>query len=207
MDSGKSTLALQMDHTQSAHDRQGRRFTSMDRSGDAWITSRIGLRERAVDVDPDFDFWRYLVAELSAGARIDYLICDEVQFYQPAHIDQMARAVDELGIDAFCFGITADFRTELFPGSKRLFELADRVESMPVQPLCWCGRLGTTNARVIDGAVVVEGSQVMVGDTQSAASEVHYEVLCRRHYRERVPKGHSRATLSPEQLPLLPADE
>ena len=83
----------------------------------------------------------------------------------PAQIEQLARIVDELGIDVNCFGITADFRTELFPGSKRLFELADRVQVLQVAALCWCGARATHNARLIDGVMVVEGEQVVVGDT------------------------------------------
>lgn len=212
MDCGKSTLALQMHHTQASHDRQGECFTSQDRSGQAYISSRIGLSQPAVEVSDDFDFWAFLVGELSGGRRIDYVICDEAQFYQPTQVDSLAKVVDDLGIDCFCFGILADFRSEMFPGSKRLVELADRVEWMPVQPLCWCGARATVNARIIDGEMVTEGSQVLVGDTEAdmsvgnapEAPQVRYEVLCRRHYNRRQPSSASMATLSPE---LLPFDE
>ena len=64
----------------------------------------------------------------TAGGRVDYLICDEAQFYTPAQVEQLARLVDELGLDVFAFGITADFRATLFPGSQRLIELSDRVQ-------------------------------------------------------------------------------
>ena len=204
MDSGKSTLALQMAHTQSTHDRQGQLFTSQDRAGQAHITSRIGLERPAVEVHADFRFVDYLAQESQRGGRMDFLVCDEAQFYTPEQIDELALVVDELGIDVFCFGIMADFRSQLFPGSKRLVEIADRVETMPVRPLCWCGRPGIHNARVIDGVMVTEGSQVLVGDTDSAAKgpgEVHYEVLCRVHHRQRQPKA-SGATLSPASLPF-----
>ncbi|MDR0435344.1 MAG: thymidine kinase [Propionibacteriaceae bacterium] len=201
MDSGKSTLALQMDYTQSAHDRKGRLFTSQDRSGRPHITSRIGLEKDAIEVDDNFDFWRYVKIQLLEGKRIDFLICDEAQFYSVEQVDQLARLVDEIGIDVFCFGIMCDFRTQMFPGSKRLVELADRIESLPVRPLCWCGRIGTHNARVINGAMVTEGSQVLVGDTgDGRPDEVHYEVLCRVHHRVRQPKGCSGATLSAHTL-------
>ena len=74
----------------------------------------------------------------------------------------MARIVDGLDIDVHAFGITADFRTQLFPGSKRLIELADRVQVLQVEALCWCGRKATHNARIIGGVMVVEGEQVVV---------------------------------------------
>lgn len=201
MDSGKSTLALQMAHTQAVHGRRGILFTSQDRSGQPSISSRIGLSRPAVEVDQTTDLWAYVVEYLSRGEKLDFMICDEAQFYQPQHIDQLARIVDDLGIDVFCFGILADFRTQLFPGSKRLVELADRVNTMPVHPLCWCGQPGLINARVVAGQVVTEGSQVLVGDTNSP-SPVGYEVLCRRHYRLREASAKSGAVLSAEPLPF-----
>ena len=107
-------------------------------------------------------------------------------------------------VDVFAFGITADFRTELFPGSKRLIELADRVQVLQVEALCWCGRRATTNARVVDGAMVIEGEQVVVGDTNSAEpGVVEYEVLCRRHYMRRMTSHAARASAqSAEVLPF-----
>ncbi|MDA8438120.1 MAG: thymidine kinase, partial [Propionibacterium sp.] len=107
MDCGKSTLALQMAHTQSGHGRAGRLFTSHDRSGPATITSRIGLRADAVEVDEHFDLWAHVISSLTAGERIDFLICDEAQFYTRAQVDDLARVVDELSIDVFAFGILA----------------------------------------------------------------------------------------------------
>ena len=91
MDSGKSTLALQMDHAQSAHDRQGVRYAMHDRSGGARITSRIGLSVEAVEVTDSLDLYQDIVSRLSRGGRIDYLICDEAQFYRTKQIDQLAR--------------------------------------------------------------------------------------------------------------------
>ena len=204
MDCGKSTLALQVQYTQAAHGRRGQLFTSQDRAGDAKVTSRIGLSSPAVEVVEGFSFWQHVICTLQVGGKLDFLVWDEAQFYTPEQIDELARVVDELGIDVFAFGIMADFRTELFPGSRRLVELADRVERMQVEPLCWCGARATHNARVVDGVMVTEGSQVVVGDTEEdpQAGEVHYEVLCRKHHRRRVTKEMSRATLSPEVLPV-----
>ncbi len=139
MDSGKSTLALQTNHNHAARGRIGRIFTTHDRAGEALVSSRLGLTHEALEVDADFDFWRYVVDELTHGARIDYLICDEGQFYTGTQIEQLAKVVDELQIDVFAFGILTDFRTELFEGSRRLVELADRMHVLQVEALCWCG--------------------------------------------------------------------
>ena len=208
MDCGKSTLALQMDHNNSARGRQGLIFTKLDRMGESVLSSRLGLSTPAIEVADDLDFWDVVVDRLTQGERIDYLICDEAQFYTRSQVDGLARIVDELGIDVFCFGITADFRAELFPGSKRLIELADRVQVLQVSALCWCGLRATHNARIVDGVMVVEGEQVVVGDTGSGepgpAPEVEYEVLCRRHYMRRM--NSRAAALAASSADVLPFD-
>lgn len=200
MDCGKSTLALQVAYTENSAGRQGRLFTRLDRAGGAVISSRIGLDRPALEVDDELDFWRYVVTELTGGKRIDYLVCDEAQFYRSEHIDQLARVVDELQIDVFCFGILTDFRTQLFPASRRLVELCDRMEILQVRPRCWCGEPATHNARTVDGVMVTEGTQVVVGDTDSG--QVSYQVLCRRHHRRRLTRQIAAVTLNPEPLPF-----
>ena len=118
MDCGKSTLALQMDHNNAVRGREGLIFTKLDRMGESVLSSRLGLSTPAIEVGDDLDFWDEVVERLTSGARVDYLICDEAQFYTPVQVEQLARVVDELDIDVHAFGITADFRTELFPGSR-----------------------------------------------------------------------------------------
>jgi len=209
MDCGKSTLALQIDYTHSSTGRRGRLFTSRDRAGESIISSRLGLRRPAIEVTPELDFWSYVVGELTGGLRIDYLICDEAQFYQSDQIDQLARLADELQLDVFSFGILTDFRTKIFPGSQRLVELADRIETLQVRALCWCGARATHNARTVDGQMVTEGEQVVVGDTAAdddlgvtdSRPTYAYEVLCRQHHRRGVTRAVARATLS-DPLPF-----
>ena len=209
MDCGKSTLALQLDYTQAAAGRKGRLFTSRDRAGESTISSRLGLARPAIEVTWDFDFWNYVVAQQTSGHRIDYLVCDETQFYSAQHVDKLARIVDELQIDVFAIGLLTDFATRLFPGSQRLVELCDRIEILQVRALCWCGERATHNARTINGAMVLEGDQVVIGNTlpdpdahgSGEGLEVAYEVLCRRHHRRRLTRAVARASFS-DPLPL-----
>ncbi len=210
MDSGKSTLALQTNHNHAARGRVGRIFTTHDRAGQAMVSSRLGLTHQALEVDLDFNFWTYVVTTLTQGGRIDYLICDEAQFYSVDQIDQLAKVVDELQIDVFAFGILTDFRTQLFPGSGRLIELADRMNVLQVEALCWCGKRATHNARTENGAMVVEGEVVVVGDVEPLGdrpdeppADVAYEVLCRQHHRRRLTAARAHAvSLAPEPLPF-----
>jgi thymidine kinase len=203
MDCGKSTLALQTDHNHAARGRRGLIFTKLDRAGESVLSSRLGLSVGAIEVGDGLDLWDVVVQRRTWGEPVDYVICDEVQFYAPAQIEQLARLVDEMAVDVFAFGITADFRTRLFPGSQRLIELADRVQVLQVEALCWCGAKGTHNARTLDGAMVVEGAQVVVGNTEAGTGEVGYEVLCRRHHLRRMTAAAAHAAaLSPDVLPL-----
>ena len=201
MNCGKSTLALQVDYTEASAGRRGLLFTCFDRGGEAVISSRIGLSAAAIEVTPTFDFWGRVTDELTSGHRVDYLVCDEAQFYTEAQVNDLARIVDELGIDASCFGILTDFRTELFPGSRRLVELADRIEMLQARPRCWCGAPATHNARIVNGVMVVEGDQIAIGD-MDAAAVVRYEVLCRRHHRLRMPSSVGGMDLTPDPLPF-----
>ena len=188
MDCGKSTLALQLDYN---HARQGRRglvFTTIDRAGPGQLTTRIGLGREAIEVTAGLDLRALVRQRWARGDRVDYLICDEAGFYTVEQIEQLADLVDYSDVDVYAFGLATDFRTRMFPAAQRLFELADEVVRVQVEVLCWCGRIGLLNARVVGGEVAREGAQVVIGDTDGdtgsgGGDDVHYQVLCRRHHR------------------------
>ena len=185
MDCGKSTLALQMDYNHSRQGRRGLVLTRNDRSQQAKVTTRIGLAHDAIEVTDELNLLDLVRQRWVDGARLDYLICDEACFYTVAQVEQMADLVDVHDVDVFAFGLATDFRAELFPASRRLFELADEVQRLQVEVLCWCGRAGQLNARVVGAVVARDGEQVVIGDTaaEPGLEDVRYQVLCRRHHR------------------------
>jgi thymidine kinase len=187
MDCGKSTLALQIDHNQARQGRRGLLLVRHDRSGTPTISSRMGLARNALEVHEAMDLRTLVRDHWSRGARVDYLIVDEAQFLSPEQVDQLAELADDTHLEVYCFGLATDFRSTLFPGSQRLFELADELDAIQVEVLCWCGRPGRFNARVHDGDVVRAGDTVLVADTAPPAApdgvETRYQVLCRNHYR------------------------
>lgn len=201
MDCGKSTLALQTAYNRSARGLVGLIFSRNDRAGEAKLSSRLGLEAPSIEVHEDTDFWHEVTEHRMKGERVDFIVCDEVQFYTERQIEQLARIVDEIEIDVFGFGITTDFRTKLFPGSARMMELADRVEVLQVEALCWCGKRATHNARTLAGIMVTEGEQVVVGDT-AQVSTVGYEVLCRHHHMKHMTRASVMADEGPEAFPL-----
>jgi thymidine kinase len=187
MSAGKSTLALQVEHTWTEAGRTGLLLTSHDRGGVGVVTSRLGMRREAAEVGPRTDLPRLLSSVPDGG----FVVADEVQFYAPSQIDDLAACVDERSVDVACFGLLTDFTGRLFPGSARLVELADVLVPLPLPVLCWCGAPARMNARLVDGVVVREGEQVLLGDTRTDAGsalfgpEVRYQVLCRRHWVRR----------------------
>ena len=191
MDCGKSTLALQVDHNQSRQGRHGLLVTQGDRSAAPQISSRVGLSREAVEIDAGTDLRLLVRDRWAAGHRVDYLIVDEAQFLTAGQVDSLAELVDESHVDVYAFGLTTDFRTRLFPGTQRLLEVADVVQRVQVEVLCWCGLPGLLNARIVDGTMVRSGETVVVADTAPAdlpgddavpSPAVRYQVLCRRHY-------------------------
>lgn len=199
MNCGKSTLALQMHHNARAAGKRVLLFSKLDRAG-AMISSRIGLAQPATTVGDDLDLEAHVVALLEAGDPVDELIVDEAQFLGAWQVDQLARLADQRDVDVRCFGLLSDFQTRLFPGSQRLLELADHREQLQLDARCWCGAVGTHNARTLDGRIVREGAQVVVGDVDDAV--VAYEVLCRAHHRS----GTTRTTADAEQSDTTLAD-
>ena len=182
MNSGKSTLALQINYNKQSMGLDGLIFTENDRAGANVLSSRIGLSAPAIDVTPEMDIHATVLAHLMNMEKVQYVICDEAQFYSPEQIEQLARVVDGLGIDVYAFGILTDFKSKLFPGSARLVELADVVEELQITAICWCGQIANKNARTLRGIMITEGDQVYVGDTDSDDAVPAYEVLCRKHY-------------------------
>jgi len=183
MDCGKSTLALQIHHNHARQGRSGMLLTRHDRSGQPRISSRIGISRDAIEVRDSLDLRQLVREHWARGHRVDYLIVDEAQFLCPEQVDQLAELADDVQVDVYCFGLATDFRSRMFPGSRRLFELADDLVAIQVDVLCWCGLDGRFNARVVEGRVAREGDTVLVADTEAGRRHVHYQVLCRRHYR------------------------
>ena len=146
------------------------------RDGAEILRSRIGL---AADCTPIAKDASVLDMFLCEHKDIDVIISDECQFFTPEQVDDMRRIVDEYNIPVLCFGLRTDFLTALFPGSRRLFEVADSIAE--IKTICRCGRKATVNARISeDGRVVTVGSQVMLGGNDA------YIAMCHRCYKKRI---------------------
>ena len=149
-----------------------------DRDGADVIRSRIGLSAKCHVIAPEddlLDIFRHL------EQKVDVVIGDECQFFTPAQIDALREIVNDADIPVLCFGLRTDFLTHLFPGSMRLFEVADSIAE--IKTICTCGKKATVNARIDgDGRIVTEGSQIVIGGNDC------YVAMCHACWLERVRK-------------------
>lgn len=147
------------------------------REKDNVIRSRIGIERKCSWIYADTDLY-VMIRDLFglAGAVIDWILIDEAQFLSADQVDQLARVVDDYGSNVICYGLRTDFRTHLFEGSRRLFEIADSIDE--IKSTCSCGRKTIVNARIdSNGDFVTEGQQLEIG------GDDRYIAVCRKCWR------------------------
>ncbi|MGG4105094.1 thymidine kinase [Paenibacillus lautus] len=174
MNASKSANLIMDWHNHTSNGKSVLSFKStLDARDYGYITSRaISTRIPASLITPEMNGIMYQMTEWFMP-RIVFV--DEVQFFTPQQIEELAEIVDVLGVSVQAYGLTTDFKRELFEGSKRLLELADVVER--IRSECTeCSNEGLMNARFIDGVLQTEGQTVLVGAEQT------YRVLCRSCY-------------------------
>ena len=157
-----------------------------DREGADVVRSRIGLESPCLMVPADMDLYRLYEEHYS---DCDVIIVDECQFLTEKQVDELGDLVLEKDIPVLCFGLRTDFLTHLFPGSKRLLEIAESVTE--IKSVCRCGAKATVNARFDDhGNVVYRGAQVLIGGTS------RYEAMCRRCWLKRKKEQEAKGIIS-----------
>ncbi len=143
------------------------------------IRSRIGIERECEWIYRETDMFA-LVNDLihERNMKPEWILVDEAQFLAAAQVDQLARLVDDFGINVICYGLRTDFRTSLFEGSRRLFEIADSIDE--IKSTCSCGRKTIVNARMDSrGEIITEGEQVEIGGNE------RYVSVCRKCWRNK----------------------
>ena len=152
------------------------------RDGKNLVKSRAGLERECISIDPDVNIFdvvnEYIkISMATQSSGLKWILVDECQFLTEEQVDQLSDIVDFLDINVICYGLRTDFKSKLFPASKRLFELADDIGE--VKTSCNCGERASINARFNkDGKIITEGSQILVGGDDL------YHAICRRDWKK-----------------------
>lgn len=142
------------------------------------IRSRIGIERECRWIYNDMNLYDDIAGMIAAGTLPEWVLVDEAQFLDPQQVDQLAAVVDDYGINVICYGLRTDFRTRLFEGSKRLFEIADTIDE--IKSTCNCGRKTIVNARIDGrGEIITEGEVVEIGGND------RYMSTCRKCWRNK----------------------
>lgn len=150
------------------------------RDGADILKSRIGLASPVHVIAPATDIYQLFVDTKKDACHV--IIVDECQFLTPEQIDQLRYIVNDFNIPVMCFGLRTDFQTKLFPGSRRLMEVADTIQE--IKTICDCGAKATVNARIDgNGHIVTEGAQVVLGGNDS------YIAMCHKCYINGIREG------------------
>jgi thymidine kinase len=177
MNAGKSTVLLQSSFNYNERGIKTLLFTPKvdTRFEEGYISSRIGLKQKAVIFDTQFDFYKECAMIISEYGCV---LIDEAQFLSKYQVKQLCTLVDEYNVPVLAYGLRSDFQGNPFEGSKYLLAWAD--ELCEIKTICHCGRKATFNARFNSkGEMVEEGDQILIGDND------RYSSVCRKHYFRR----------------------
>lgn len=170
MNSGKSDTLIKTAYN---YEEQGLQVVvikpMIDTKGGETVTARGG-HSRAVDILADKT--TNLEEDVLQRPKTACVLVDEAQFLTTEHVSQLHHLAKKFDISVICYGLRADFQTAMFPGSKRLFEIADNIEKLPT--MCFCGAQAEFNTRKVDGQYIFDGNQVAIEDGQ----EITYDSLC-----------------------------
>lgn len=176
MNSGKSTALLQVAYN---YEERGQHVLvikpRVDVRGNDTVVSRLGVT-RTVDVllGSTDDVFEALEAT-GRMASTSAILVDEAQFLTPRQVDDFLRVAVMDGIPVLAYGIRTDFRTNAFPGARRLLEISHSLEEL--KTICRCGKKAVFNGRIVNGSFIFDGGQVAIDGVDSG-----YESLCARCY-------------------------
>ena len=162
------------------------------------IRSRIGIERECEWIYNDTNLYESArrIFERN-GSIVNWFLVDESQFLTAEQVDQLARVVDDYGVNVVCYGLRTDFQSKLFEGSRRLFEIADTIDE--IKSTCNCGRKTIVNARIdANGDFVQEGAQVEIG------GDDRYIAVCRKCWRNKRIEQSARIALPFDDVDPVP---
>lgn len=179
MNSGKTTLLLQVAHN---YEERGMKVVilkpGIDTKGDNKIVTRIGLKRKVDHVIKNDEKLSIYLSTLESD--IVCILVDEAQFLTRDQVDELFMYAKLKNKPVICYGLRSDFKSMAFPGSLRLFEVADVMEELIT--ICRCGKRAKFNGRIVNGEFTSSGEQVAI----DGENEITYESLCGKCFLEKV---------------------
>ena len=177
MNAGKSIELIKVAYN---YEERGKHVLTLipsvdDRYGVGLITSRIGLQREADIVNEDTNILDLFIQK-NTDHPVDCVLIDECQFLKKHHVEELAEIVDSFEVPVLAYGLKNDFQNELFEGSYYMLAYADKIKE--IKTICWCGRKATMVARLVNGNIVKQGEQIVIGGNDM------YVSLCRKHYND-----------------------
>lgn len=185
MNGGKSSALMQAAYN---YEENGKKVlllkSERDTKGDDYLISRTGTK-RKVDIKLNED--EKLISDKYYDLLIntDCILVDEAQFLTEKQIEELFIITKQLNIPVICYGLKSNFKSVLFPGAKRLIELADKIKELDTIPLCLCGEKARFNARKVNGEFTLEGNEIEIDGSNE---KIEYRPLCGSCYLKKVLK-------------------
>lgn len=181
MGSGKSAEIISVKENYDSNDVKGLiLIPKKDSASNGKVKSRNGKSIKAIAFEENTNIFELVERKIKEGMDVNYLIVDESNFLTVEQVEQLGDVVDFLNISVMAYGLLTDFQTDSFPGSKRLFEIADVKEELTVRKLCHCGKKAIFNSRIVNGALAYEGEKIIIKDKNQ---DIQYIPLCRKCFK------------------------
>lgn len=183
MNSGKSLQLLSVNHNYTSQGKKTLIFKPIldTRSNSNLIESRIGISAECLDINTEFNIYKYITEYLLLSDKLHCILCDESQFLTKEQVKQLSKIVDEYDIPCLCYGLKNSYKeNELFEGSQALLYFAEKIEEIKQVCMCKdCTKKATHNLKLVNGKPVYDGNIVSIGDI---VGEERYLSVCRNHY-------------------------
>lgn len=178
MNSGQTTLLMAVAHNYEERDMFVKVLKPDFDSNDI-LVSKLGV-ERKVDllIKKEDTLKEYLKS--ISKENISCVLVDAAQFLNKEQVDELFLFTKKYNIPVICYGLRTDFKSSMFEGSKRLFEVADIIEELVT--ICRCGKRAKFNGRKVNDEFVLIGNQIAI----DKENNVTYESLCGKCYIEKV---------------------
>lgn len=161
-----SAKSLNLIATAHNYETQGKKVLLMipaiDTRSAGNISTRAGFKMEAELIHEDTDAVKVFEEHLERKEKIDCVLVDESQMLKPKHIEQLRHIVTKYNTPVICYGLRVSYTLELFDATKRLFELADKLEE--IKTICWyCASKATHNLKLVDGKPEYKGNPIDIG--------------------------------------------